>query len=155
MDLGLDIDLMPILLGVRRQILMRRNSDYAASRGEYLNGRLLAVYMGWDFIDPADYIVFSQQGVFQSELTNTILSDELSRHDLVLLGHPLVAPEVRPGDDLGGQGLLSEGPRQGWFGRGDGQTQVVLTSVAPLALVVLTAASSKDDRFLTSLHLVS
>ena len=63
------------------QILMRRNSDYAASRGEYLNGRLLAEYMGWDFIDPADYIVFSQQGVFQAELTNTILADELSHHE--------------------------------------------------------------------------
>ena len=31
-ELGLTIDLMPILLGVRRQILMRRNSDYATLR---------------------------------------------------------------------------------------------------------------------------
>ncbi|MGI6182828.1 MAG: aspartate kinase [Candidatus Fimadaptatus sp.] len=80
-DLGLKIDLMPILTNVRSEILRRRNSDYAASRGEYLNGRLLASYMGWDFIDPADFFVFSQQGVFQAELTNTILSEELRHHE--------------------------------------------------------------------------
>ena len=80
-DLGLSIDLMPILEGVRGEILARRNSDYAASRGEYLNGRLLASYLGWDFIDPADFFVFSQQGVFQAEITNTILSEELKKHE--------------------------------------------------------------------------
>lgn len=68
---------------------------------------------------------------------------QLGRHDLVLLGHPIVGPEVRSGDDLGGQGLMSEGPPAGADEHaGDGQPQPVLTSVAPLALVVSTAASS-------------
>lgn len=84
-DLGLSIDLMPILTRVRGEILARRNSDYAASRGEYLNGRLLASFLGWDFIDPANFFVFSQQGVFQAELTNTILSEELKKHDYAVI----------------------------------------------------------------------
>lgn len=79
-ELALDIDILPILSEVREQILLRRNSDYAASRGEYLNGRLLASYLGWDFIDPFNCFMFSQQGMFQAELTNTILAEELRRH---------------------------------------------------------------------------
>ena len=47
-ELKLAIDLMPILDRVKREIFEHRNSDYAASRGEYLNGHLLADYMGWD-----------------------------------------------------------------------------------------------------------
>ena len=75
-ELKLAIDLMPILDRVKREIFEHRNSDYAASRGEYLNGHLLADYMGWDFIDPADFFMFSQQGQFMAELTNTILAEE-------------------------------------------------------------------------------
>ena len=74
-ELKLAIDLMPILDRVKREIFEHRNSDYAASRGEYLNGHLLADYMGWDFIDPADFFMFSQQGQFMAELTNTILAE--------------------------------------------------------------------------------
>ena len=49
-DLELDIDLKPHLDEVRKQIKLGNGEDYAASRGEYLNGILLAHYMGWDFI---------------------------------------------------------------------------------------------------------
>lgn len=84
-ELKLAIDLMPILDRVKREIFEHRNSDYAASRGEYLNGHLLADYMGWDFIDPADFFMFSQQGQFMAELTNTILAEELKKHEYAVI----------------------------------------------------------------------
>ena len=36
--------------------------DYAASRGEYLNGLIMANYLGFEFVDPAEAIFFDEQG---------------------------------------------------------------------------------------------
>ncbi len=53
--------------------------DYAASRGEYLNGIIMADYLGYNFIDPAGYIFFDEDGNFDSEKTNDALGEELSK----------------------------------------------------------------------------
>ena len=55
-------------------------SDYIASRGEYLNGLLMASYLDWDFIDAADVIKFDERGKFMPEETNEILAAELKKH---------------------------------------------------------------------------
>ena len=51
--------------------------DYAASRGEYLNGIVLANYLGFEFVDAAEVIFFDDNGKFDSEKTNKILSERL------------------------------------------------------------------------------
>ena len=51
--------------------------DYAASRGEYLNGIVMANYLGYEFIDAAEVIFFDEHGNFEAELTNKELSDRL------------------------------------------------------------------------------
>lgn len=51
--------------------------DYAASRGEYLNGIVMADYLGFTFIDAAEVIVFAQDGTFAPEETNEKLSARL------------------------------------------------------------------------------
>ncbi len=52
--------------------------DYAASRGEYLNGRIMAEYLGFEFIDAAEVILFDKDGEFDSEKTNDVLSERLA-----------------------------------------------------------------------------
>lgn len=52
--------------------------DYAASRGEYLNGKVLAAYLGYEFIDSATVIRFDEDGVFDAELTNRMMSKKLA-----------------------------------------------------------------------------
>lgn len=52
--------------------------DYAASRGEYLNGIILANYLGYEFVDAAEVIFFDDNGNFDAERTNEILSERLS-----------------------------------------------------------------------------
>ena len=84
-ELKLTIDLTPILSEIKREMLAHPNSDYAASRGEFLNGQLLANYLGWDFVDPACCFMFSQQGQFMSELTNTVVAEELKKHDYAVI----------------------------------------------------------------------
>lgn len=55
--------------------------DYAASRGEYLNGIIMADYLGYEFIDAADVIVFENDGSFAEEETNEKLSARLAECD--------------------------------------------------------------------------
>ena len=52
--------------------------DYAASRGEYLNGHIMAKFLDYTFIDPAEMIFFDANGVFDSEKTNEEVAHRLS-----------------------------------------------------------------------------
>lgn len=51
--------------------------EYAASRGEYLNGIVIAAYLGFTFIDAADVIVFSDEGVMLRHETVAKLRERL------------------------------------------------------------------------------
>ncbi len=68
-ELGLHIDIRSHLQTVWNNLMQGASADYAASRGEYLNGLLLADYLGFDFADPAELISFDINGVFDAEET--------------------------------------------------------------------------------------
>ncbi len=51
--------------------------DYAASRGEYLNGIIMATYLGFEFVDAAEVIRFKDNGEFESETTNELMRERL------------------------------------------------------------------------------
>ncbi len=55
----------------------KAGADYAASRGEYLNGIIMANYLGFEFIDAAEVIVFGEDGEFDADKTNQILARRL------------------------------------------------------------------------------
>lgn len=59
--------------------------NYAASRGEYLNGIIMANYLGFEFIDAAEVIFFDENGEFDSEKTNNILSLRLEKADCAVI----------------------------------------------------------------------
>lgn len=52
--------------------------DYAASRGEYLNGIVMANYLGFEFIDAAEVVFFDENGMFEPASTNKELSERLA-----------------------------------------------------------------------------
>lgn len=79
-ELGLKVNLEEKLAQVREGIRTEKSADYAASRGEYLNGILLADYLGWDFVDPALGICFDAEGWLDSDATQEKLSALLSEH---------------------------------------------------------------------------
>lgn len=62
---------------IERQFKAGAGRDYAASRGEYLNGRVMAEYLGYEFVDPAGVIFFFEDGTFNAEKTNRELSARL------------------------------------------------------------------------------
>lgn len=62
---------------IRNCFIGRAGRDYAASRGEYLNGILLASYLNFEFIDAAEVIFFDESGKFDADKTNECLSKRL------------------------------------------------------------------------------
>ncbi len=77
--LGLNLDLTGELETIHTQLTEGTTLDYVASRGEYLNGIIMAAYLGFTFIDAAEVIFFDKDGVFEAELTNRVMSRRLSR----------------------------------------------------------------------------
>ena len=75
--LGLDLDLSDELALIKDHFMRQAGRDYAASRGEYLNGKVLAAYLGFRFIDAAEVICFTENGSFDSEKTHEILRERL------------------------------------------------------------------------------
>ena len=59
--------------------------DYAASRGEYLNGIVIAAYLGYRFIDAADVICFDESGQFDSEKTHQVLRERLKNVEYAVI----------------------------------------------------------------------
>ncbi len=60
-------------------------SDYAASRGEYLNGIIMANYLGFEFIDAAEVIFFDENGNYDDKKTDSILSKRLKRTEYAVI----------------------------------------------------------------------
>ena len=56
----------------------RAGKDYAASRGEYLNGKVIAAYLGFPFVDAAEVIFFRPDGSLNDEKTESVLRERLS-----------------------------------------------------------------------------
>lgn len=62
---------------IRKNFQAKAGNDYAASRGEYLNGIIMANYLGYTFIDAAEVIFFHEDGTFHAEKTDAVLSERL------------------------------------------------------------------------------
>ncbi|MDN5334514.1 aspartate kinase [Sphaerochaeta halotolerans] len=67
---GLGIEKKPfvaILEEVRQMIDAGNGAEYAASRGEYLSARMIASYLGWNFLDADPYIVINPDGTVHEQ----------------------------------------------------------------------------------------
>ncbi|MDO5436266.1 MAG: aspartate kinase [Clostridia bacterium] len=77
-DLSLKIDINAHLEEVRAGIAAGKSRDWCASRGEYLNGLLMADYLGWRFVDSALGIRFDENGNLDEDKTQELLSGLLA-----------------------------------------------------------------------------
>lgn len=77
-ELGLKLDLSKSFAATKSAINRGAGKDFAASRGEYYCGKVLAAFLDFDFLDPAEVIFFDARGRFDSEKTNYVLGDRLT-----------------------------------------------------------------------------
>lgn len=76
--LGLELSLDEEFKAIEQAFRHKAGRDYAASRGEYLNGIILANYLGYEFLDPAGFILFDEKGAFDLEKTDKVLGKKLA-----------------------------------------------------------------------------
>lgn len=76
--LALSLSLKDEFKTIEKNFKEKAGKNYAASRGEYLNGIIMAAYLGYEFVDAAQVIRFDENGDFDAETTNRILSERLA-----------------------------------------------------------------------------
>lgn len=73
-ELEIDFDIDAEIAVIRAHLADKPDAEYMASRGEHLNSKLLALYLGYKFIDAAEVIRFNTDGSFDDTETYRILA---------------------------------------------------------------------------------
>ena len=77
-DLDLQLDLDPVFGEMQNARKRADGRDFLASRGEYLNGCILAALLNWPFLDPAEAIRFTSDGSLDEDATDEALGRKLT-----------------------------------------------------------------------------
>ena len=77
--LSLNLNLDHEFAKIEEEFLNKAGREYAASRGEYLNGLIMANYLGVEFVDSAEMIFFFEDGTFDAEATNIEVAARLEK----------------------------------------------------------------------------
>ena len=72
-NFSLDEDFEIIIEDMKKDL----SQDYVASRGEYLNGKIMAKYLGFEFIDAKEVIFFNEEGNLNSYKTEKEMAKRL------------------------------------------------------------------------------
>ena len=83
--LNLNLSLVEEFERIKENFQNGVGTDYAASRGEYLNGIVMAEYLQFQFLDAAEVIFFDEKGNFLSEKTNEVLGNRVKEYENVVL----------------------------------------------------------------------
>ena len=81
--LGMDFD-------VDFEIKMLKNNlklgvDYVGSRGEYIFGKIIAKYLGWDFVDAIQIMFLNKDGTPDKERTLTTANERLKKYEHAII----------------------------------------------------------------------
>ena len=82
---GTDLHAAPDFAAIEAHLRTSPQRDYMASRGEYLNSKLLAAYLGFAFVDAAQMVLFRADGPFDAEATNTAIGHALVSIDRAVI----------------------------------------------------------------------
>ena len=86
-DLGLDLQIEPELEALKKRIDAKEvTQEELVSRGEYFSAKLMAAYLGFQFVDAADWVKFNMDGTVNEEASYEALQHQ------VLTGYGAVIP---------------------------------------------------------------
>ena len=84
-DLGLSVGIVEEFRAIEAEIQNGVSADYLASRGECLSAKVIAAFLGYQFVDAANLVLFNAKGKFLHEETNNALAAELVKHERVVI----------------------------------------------------------------------
>ena len=77
-DLGVYLDIDEILDETEKAIDQNKSADFAASRGEYLSARVVAAFLGVEFVDSAEMVRFDRHGRLNDDYTDDKVASRLA-----------------------------------------------------------------------------
>ena len=83
--LGIGYDVEKDFEDLRNGLSKDTPVDFLVSRGEYFTSRLLAEYLGYEFIDAFDCIFFGFDGQIDTERTYPAIKEVLERYERILI----------------------------------------------------------------------
>ena len=84
--LGLkNFTLEPDFAEIEKSLAENPERDYTASRGEYLNSKIMAEFIGFEFVDAADVVVFDEDGGLSLRRTNKAMANRLQNLEHVVI----------------------------------------------------------------------
>ena len=95
-DLGLTLDLEPEFAALKQRLDAKTvTQDELASRGEYFSARLMAAYLGFQFVDAADCVKFKFDGTVDQESSYEALRGLVRGVGVVIPGFYGLMPDGR------------------------------------------------------------
>ena len=95
-DLGLTLDLEPEFAALKQRLDAKTvTQDELASRGEYFSARLMAAYLGFQFVDAADWVKFKFDGTVDQEASYEALRKAADGQRVVTPGFYGAMPDGR------------------------------------------------------------
>ena len=92
-DLGLKIDLETEFAELRREMRHGISRDEIVSRGEYFSARLMAAYLGYEFIDAKLWLTFNLDGTVDTDKSYELLRIAAEGRKVVIPGFYGVMPD--------------------------------------------------------------
>ena len=75
--LNLSLSLEEEFSEIQKNFQQGAGREYAASRGEFLNGKIMASFLGYNFVDAADVIRFDDNGVVDMDTTDQLMQEKV------------------------------------------------------------------------------
>lgn len=67
--IGVNFYLDAEIMNLKKNLFFGRGNDYVVSRGEHIMAKIFAEYIGWKFVDAADFVYFTKDGALDRERT--------------------------------------------------------------------------------------
>ena len=86
-ELGLDLPLEQEFQALKKRLDKKSiTADELVSRGEYFSAKLMAAFLGFDFVDAADWILFNMDGTVDQEPSYEALRNRMGKNGIVIPG---------------------------------------------------------------------
>ena len=95
-ELGLELDLESEFAELKKRLDAKNvTADELASRGEYFSAKLMAAFLGVQFVDAADWIRFNMDGTVDKEYSYEALKQRFRNKPIVIPGFYGAMPDGR------------------------------------------------------------
>ena len=84
-DLGLTLDIDAILDKTEQEINEKKSADFSASRGEYLSARIVADFLGFEFVDASEVVRFDSHGKLNEDYTDDKVSNRFAKTEKAVI----------------------------------------------------------------------